>query len=163
MGERSCGKLIKVRHWLYCHVLGWLLMGFWIGYWPLTHDSELQAVTTSLLISIIHKSPQHLLSLFQPSVSSPAIPWQQLLTVELPVLKSSLHRLPNRTFSSVPFLHSLPYRTDLVASIVFLITPLHWVENTISNSTYIVAFLSIATGMCLLSHCLEMAPVYLLI
>jgi hypothetical protein len=34
-------------------------------------------------ISVLHKSPQHPLSLFQPAVFSPAVPWQQLLTVEI--------------------------------------------------------------------------------
>jgi hypothetical protein len=55
--------------------------------------------TTS--ISTIHKSLQHPLRLFQPAVSSPAIPWQQLLTVEilqLHAFKSSLHRPPYRTY-----------------------------------------------------------------
>jgi hypothetical protein len=61
-----------------------------------THDSELQAITAPPLISTIHKSPQHLLSLFQPAVSSSAIPWQRFLTVEilqLHALRSSIHRL----------------------------------------------------------------------
>jgi hypothetical protein len=65
-----------------------------------THESELRAITAPSIISTIHKSPQHPLSLFQPSVSSSAIPWQRLLTVEilqLQALKSSLHRLPYRT------------------------------------------------------------------
>jgi hypothetical protein len=54
-----------------------------------SHDSELQVITAPSLISTIHKSPQHRLSLFQPTVSSPDVPWQRLLTVEilqLPVL-----------------------------------------------------------------------------
>jgi hypothetical protein len=33
-----------------------------------THDSELQTITAPPLISTIHKSPQHPLSLFQPAV-----------------------------------------------------------------------------------------------
>jgi hypothetical protein len=45
-----------------------------------THDLELQAITAPPLISTIHQSPQHPLSLFQPAVSSPAFPWQRLLT-----------------------------------------------------------------------------------
>jgi hypothetical protein len=78
-----------------------------------TH-SELQVITTPPLTSTIQKSPQYPLSLFQPSMSSPAIPWQRLLSVEilqLHTLKSSLHRLP--------------YRNDLVTPIDFLITPRH--------------------------------------
>jgi hypothetical protein len=79
-----------------------------------TQDSELQAITTPQLKSKIHKSPQHPLSFFQPAVSSPAVPWQRLLTVEIlqiHALKSSLHRLQ--------------YRTDLVAPIFSKKTPLH--------------------------------------
>jgi hypothetical protein len=48
-----------------------------------THDSELQAITVPLLISTIHKSPQRPLNLIQPAVSSPAVPWKRLLTVEI--------------------------------------------------------------------------------
>jgi hypothetical protein len=47
-----------------------------------THDSELQVITVPQLITI-HKSPQHPLSLFQPAVSLPAVPWQRLQTVEI--------------------------------------------------------------------------------
>jgi hypothetical protein len=46
--------------------------GVWIGkriYWPLIpHDSELQVITAPPLISTIHKSPWHPLSLFEPAV-----------------------------------------------------------------------------------------------
>jgi hypothetical protein len=65
-----------------------------------THDSEIQAITVPPLMSKIHKSPQHPLSFFQHAVSSPAVPWQRLLTLEilqLHVLKFSLHRFPYRT------------------------------------------------------------------
>jgi hypothetical protein len=51
-------------------------------------------------ISTIHKSPQHPLSIFQHTVSSLAVPWQWLLTVDilqLHALRSSLHSLPYRT------------------------------------------------------------------
>jgi hypothetical protein len=64
-----------------------------------THDSELQAITAPPLISTIHKSPHHPLSLLQPAVSSPAVPWQGLLTeeiVQLHALKFFLHSLPCR-------------------------------------------------------------------
>jgi hypothetical protein len=44
---------------------------------------ELQTITTLSLIFTIYKSPQHLLSIFQPAVYSPAVPWQRLLTVEM--------------------------------------------------------------------------------
>jgi hypothetical protein len=39
------------------------------------HEQELQAITAPPLISTIHKSPRHPLSLFHPAVSSPATPW----------------------------------------------------------------------------------------
>jgi hypothetical protein len=78
--------------------------GVWIGkriYWPLIpHDSELQVITAPPLISTIHKSPQHPLSVSQPAVSSPAVPWQRFLTVEilqLHALRFYLHSLPCRT------------------------------------------------------------------
>jgi hypothetical protein len=79
-----------------------------------THDSEIQAVTTSPLISRIHKSPQYPLSVFKHVLSSPAVPWQRLLKVEI----LQLHALN----SSV---NTVPYRTDLVAPAVFKITPQH--------------------------------------
>jgi hypothetical protein len=65
-----------------------------------TNDSELQTTTAPLLISTTHKSPQHPLSLFQPAVSLPSVPWQRLPTVEILQLhapRSSLHNLPCRT------------------------------------------------------------------
>jgi hypothetical protein len=46
-----------------------------------THDWELQEITAPPLIFTILKSTQHPLSLFQPAVSSPALPWQKFLTV----------------------------------------------------------------------------------
>jgi hypothetical protein len=36
-----------------------------------------------LLIFTVHKTPQHPPGLFQPAMSSPTIPWQQLLTAEI--------------------------------------------------------------------------------
>jgi hypothetical protein len=56
-----------------------------------THDSELQTITEPSPISTIHKLLQHTRSLLQTAVSSPAVPWQQFVTVEvlqLHVLKS---------------------------------------------------------------------------
>jgi hypothetical protein len=41
--------------------------------------SELQALTGLPPVSPSQKSSKHLLSLFQPAVSSPVIPWQRLL------------------------------------------------------------------------------------
>jgi hypothetical protein len=93
--------LIMSRVWL-------TINGVWIGdsiYWRLIHDSELQVITAPPLISTIHKSPEQPLSLFQPAVSSPAVLWQLLLTVEifqLHALRSSLHSLPCRTQLNYP-------------------------------------------------------------
>jgi hypothetical protein len=59
-----------------------------------THDLELLAITEPSLIYTIHKLPQLQLSLFQPAVSSQAVPWQRLLTVDilqLHALTSSLN------------------------------------------------------------------------
>jgi hypothetical protein len=72
-----------------------------------THDSELQAITESPLISTIHKLPQNPLRLFQPAVSSPAVPWQRLLTVAILQL-----------YTSRSFLLSLPYRTQITTNFV---------------------------------------------
>jgi hypothetical protein len=65
-----------------------------------THDWKVQIITALPLISTIHRSPQHPLSLFQSAVSSPAVPWQRFLTVEifqLHALRSSRNSLPCRT------------------------------------------------------------------
>jgi hypothetical protein len=83
----------------------WLSTGFWTGYWiywPLIHMAWNYKQLPSL-ISTIHKSPQQPLSLFQPAVSSPAVPWKQLLTVvilQLHALKSPLNgcSLPTAPF-----------------------------------------------------------------
>jgi hypothetical protein len=117
-----------------------------------THDSELQVITAPPLISTLHKSPQHRLSIFQPTVSSSTVPWQRLITVEI----LQLHALRF-------YLHSLLCRTQLltkwVAPIVFKVIPRHGphrkhvrfhclvqllqlpsnaLHNTISNSNFIV-------------------------
>jgi hypothetical protein len=67
-----------------------------------TPHSELQVITAPPLISTVHKSPQHPLSLYQPAVSSPTVPCQRLLTVE--ILQFHAHRF---------YLHSLPCRAQL--------------------------------------------------
>jgi hypothetical protein len=77
----------------------WLSTGFGL-LTTYTHDSELQIITWPPLILIIHISPQHPLSLFQPPVSSPAVPWQRLLTVEIlqfQALRFYFHSLSCRT------------------------------------------------------------------
>jgi hypothetical protein len=74
-------------------------MGLWIKWLDLfttcAHQSELQAITALSLTSTICISPQHPLSFFQPFVTSPVVPWQELLTFEilqLPALGSFLRR-----------------------------------------------------------------------
>jgi hypothetical protein len=65
-----------------------------------THYSELRAITAPSLIYTLYSSPQRPLSPFQPAVSSPAVPWQRLLTVEilqLPAFMSLLHQHLYRT------------------------------------------------------------------
>jgi hypothetical protein len=94
------------------------LMGFWIGYcnMQLQHHHYLHN-------SQITTAPAK--SFFQRTVSSPAIPWQQLLTVEilqLHILKSSLN---DGSLPTASFPHRLSYRTDLVTPIVLLVTPQH--------------------------------------
>jgi hypothetical protein len=44
----------------------------------------------------LHKSPQHPLSLFQPDVSSPAVPWQRFLQLQAlnPSLNGGSFQLP---------------------------------------------------------------------
>jgi hypothetical protein len=71
-------------------------------------------------------------------------------------LRSSLN---GGSLPTASFVHRLPNRTDVVAPVVFLITSLQTdqVENTVSKSTCIVACISVASGMCLPSHCLATA------
>jgi hypothetical protein len=53
---------------------------------------------------------------------------------------------------------SLP--TELIASIVLRMTPLHGpTRNTVASSTSTIAFVSVAAKMCLPSRCLETALV----
>jgi hypothetical protein len=75
-------------------------------------------------IANLHKSPQHPPSLFQPAVSSRAVPLQRFLTVilQLQALKLSLN---GGSLPTASFLHNLQYRTESATPTVFLITPLH--------------------------------------
>jgi hypothetical protein len=67
----------------------------WI-YWPRLVSTSNYRATANL-----QKTPQHNLSLFQPSVASPVISWQPLLTVEIVQLAAVRF-----------FLHKFPYKTD---------------------------------------------------
>jgi hypothetical protein len=80
-----------------------------------THDSELQAITAPLLISTIHQSPQHPLSLFPACcvfTSRSLVTASNSGDSSASGLKSSLN---GGSLPTDPFLHRLPYRTDLVA------------------------------------------------
>jgi hypothetical protein len=90
------------------------------------------------LISTIHKSPQHLLSLLLLAVSLPVVPWQWLLTeiLQLHVFRFSLH--------------SFSYRTELIAPTVLVITSHHIPhrKHNFFNSNSVVCVF-VATGTCL--------------
>jgi hypothetical protein len=102
-----------------------------------THRSELQVITAKSLISALYKSRQHLLSLLQPARSSPVVPWQRLLILEilqLHALRSSCHSRPCRILVNSTIALSLlrlPCRAHLNCQpstnwnfpIVFFITP----------------------------------------
>jgi hypothetical protein len=68
-------------------------------------------VTELSLSSTIHKSPQHQLSVFQPAVSSSAVPWQRLLTVEI----LQLHSFKFYFHSSTEFTSSVAYDYNISA------------------------------------------------
>jgi hypothetical protein len=136
-----------------------------------THHSELQVITTLSLIFALHKSPQHLLSLFQPAISSPAVPWQLLLTVEILQLMHSAplftaaraELLPTIKSTIAPSLLSLPCRAQLNsqpstkwnAPIVFFINPRRGPHQKHCSS--IVSCLFISAGTCLPIRCSETA------
>jgi hypothetical protein len=77
------------------------------------HDSELQAITAPPLISTVHKSPQHTLGPFQPAVftSRSSVTASTSADFSASTRKFSLN---GSSLLTAPFLHRLPYRTDLV-------------------------------------------------
>jgi hypothetical protein len=154
--------------------------GVWIGewvYWTHAHYSEPQVITTPLLMSVLHTSLQQHLSCFQIAVSSPAVPLQRLLTVEilqLLALTSYLYSLPCRTAYelttySTPRLAAISCQPHNLLFIGWLSTnnyqmtgslqlsslqPLctHRVENTVSNGN---------SEACLLHRCITTVAVSL--
>jgi hypothetical protein len=108
------------------------------------HNSELQAITAPPLISTIHKSPQHPLSIIHLAVSSPIVLWQRLLIMKI----LRLHALRF-------YLHSLIYRTPWQLTFSLLITSRHWPRRNdpFPTETLIIACLFIAAGTCSLSRC----------
>jgi hypothetical protein len=105
----------------------------------LTHNSELQAITAPPLISTIHKSAQHPLSLFQTAMSSLAIPWQRLLIVEILKIHAPKYSLQTPIQNWLGQLNCLPYNSSA------------WTmqKHPISNSTSIVACRFIVVETCL--------------
>jgi hypothetical protein len=121
------------------------------------HDSWPQVITAPPLISTIHKLPQHSLRFFQPAVSSPASPWQRLLTVEifqLHALKSTVHRLPYRIqlgrSNWLPHNSSAPteQKTPFIKVPLFF-TSILWYGRVFFQSRYLetgLVFLPISTS-----------------
>jgi hypothetical protein len=124
------------------------------------HHSELQALVTLPLISTLHKSTQHLLSLFQAAVSSPAVPWQWFLSVEvlqLHALRTSCHSCPCRILANCQLSDSAIYSqppwkssTELVAPILFFIT-----ARRGRRRQHPVVCVTVAAGTCLSGRCQE--------
>jgi hypothetical protein len=131
-----------------------------------THDSELQVFTMQSLITTIHKSPQHPLSLFQPTVSSPVVPWQRLLTAEIVQLLWSIpFALASTTpqlkcqinYGNISYQSPLQNSTELMAPTVLVIISRHRSYRKYHSS--IVARIFIAAGTYLPS-CYLMVAVY---
>jgi hypothetical protein len=113
-----------------------------------TYNSELQLITVPLLISTIHKSPQHLLNLFQPAVFSS----HSLATASNSGDSSASHTY---ALSSQP-----PMQNCLTLSLAYNISAQTTQKHLVYNSNSIVACISVAVGMCLLSCCSETVLVF---
>jgi hypothetical protein len=115
-----------------------------------TYESELQAITAPPLISTIHKPPQHSLSLFQPVVSSPGVPWQRLRAVEI----LQLHAL-----MSLPAGHRLA--TELTLSNISARTTYNHPVYTVAVQTVaLLRMYYLAIGTCSPTRCPETVNVY---
>jgi hypothetical protein len=89
---------------------------------------------------------------FHPAVSSAAVPWQRLLTVEilqLHTLRFSLHSLPCRTQLNSQLTLSLAYNISAHT------TQKHHF-NCYSPTVVLLKICCLAMGTCLLSQCPEM-------
>jgi hypothetical protein len=147
-----------------------------------THDSELQALAAPSPISTIHK-PQHPLSLPQSAVSSPAVPWQRLLTekiFQLHTLKFSLHTLRYRAHLFAPFVFKITTRHGPRRNTPFPAIPLLLLRERVyrtvawkrlwyiclSRGSSIVTALhatrSFSFSACLYSYCMENMSIYFL-
>jgi hypothetical protein len=89
-------------------------------------------------------------NIFQPAVSSPAVPWQRLLTLEVFQLQALRS-----------FLHSIPFRTQpqLTLSLAYNISARTTQKHLISIDVAQLRHCP-ATRGCLPSHCPEMVAVY---
>jgi hypothetical protein len=138
------------RYEIYCHLYGMTtdeVLG-WISdvLTTYTHDSELQIITAPSLISALYKSPRWPLQDFPACC---VLTSRSLVTAfnngdsSASSLKSSLNGGSLPTTSSF---HRLPYRTDLVVPIVFLITPQHGPRR---QHTMHSRMLTVSAEMCL--------------
>jgi hypothetical protein len=119
--------------------------GVWIGewiYWSLTHDSELQALAVLLLIYTPYKS-LHIEASATCTVFS-----RHCLVTALNSEDSLASVLTSLLSTRYP-------TTELVAPAVLVI--MSWQRPHRRHHSSIGAFVSVATGMCLLSHCPERA------
>jgi hypothetical protein len=122
-----------------------------------THDSQLQATTAPPLISTIHKSPQHQLSLFPPS----CVFISRSLVMASKSRNSTTSRAQSLS-SQPPVQNSTELSTqltsiELTAPTVLVITSRHEPYRKHRSST--VAFVSVTAGTCLPSFCPEMGCV----
>jgi hypothetical protein len=127
------------------------------------HHSELQVITALSLISTLYKSSQHMLSLFPAccafnsrslaTASTVEIPQHPALTSLLSGEYPTTELLSTVNYSDISSQPSLQNSTELTAPTVLVITSRHGPH--IKHSSSIVAFVFIAAGKCLLSHCVE--------
>jgi hypothetical protein len=139
--------------------------GAWIGepiYWPLIHTTlkykHLQSYRWST-----HFTNHYTLSLLQPAVSPLVVAWQQFSTKQI-LQFLYLRRYPVVNTPQVivnliimPSFLGIPYRTEIIAIAVLVITARHRPHRK-HRSSIACAFL--AQGTCLRSRCLETVAVY---
>jgi hypothetical protein len=75
-------------------IIGWVWIGFWT-YWPSLWSISNYSATAGLHNLQITTSTTNL---FQPALSSPAVPWQRLLTVEILQLLALTSFFPRVSF-----------------------------------------------------------------
>jgi hypothetical protein len=87
----------------------------------LTHDSRLHLIITPSLISTLYKSLQHTLNIFSLLWSSPVVPWQPLLTVEILQLPRSHSCQLGSQLHLLSLLFRVSHTTDYSSAGVFVI------------------------------------------